>query len=326
MIEYQPFSLDLSFFKKLPSFSEVVKVCSNFERISTVLPNFNAEITASSIIFPEMELKKDSLLEEAFYFTNDMFSRESVFMEYAIETKGLVKHYNNGKIHAVNGLDLKIRKGEIYAFIGANGSGKTTTIDMLSGVLMPTAGDIRIWGLSQPKYRKQIARYIGIAPQEYSLYLDLSVWENIMFFGRLYGLSRRKLNIAGEELLDILNLRSKRDAPAEELSGGLKRRLSIAIALIHNPPLLLFDEATVGIDPVLRAYFWDYFRSLRDAGKTILITSHVMDEAEKADRIGLLRSGKLIEEGCPADLKAKHRVSTVEEIFLKLSGEDFVDE
>ncbi len=245
---------------------------------------------------------------------------------YAVETRKLVKHYNKGKVKAVNGLDLRIKKGEIYALIGANGSGKTTTIDMLSGVLMPTTGEMNVWGLPQPKNRKKIAHYFGIAPQEYALYLDLSIWENITFFGKLYSLSREEIENTGKKLLEILNLEEKKDVIAEQLSGGMKRRLSIACALIHQPPLLLFDEATVGVDPVLRAYFWSYFRKLRDAGKTILITSHVMDEAEKADRIGLMRAGVLIEEGTPSELKQKYSVDTIEEVFIHLSGDEIIDE
>ena len=245
---------------------------------------------------------------------------------YAVETRKLIKHYNKGKVKAVNGLDLRIKKGEIYALIGANGSGKTTTIDMLSGVLMPTAGEMSVWGMEQPKNRKKIAHYFGIAPQEYALYLDLSIWENITFFGKLYSLSREEIENTGKMLLEILNLEEKKDVIAEQLSGGMKRRLSIACALIHQPPLLLFDEATVGVDPVLRVYFWNYFRKLRDLGKTILITSHVMDEAEKADRIGLMRAGVLIEEGTPSELKQKYSVDTIEEVFIHLSGDEVIDE
>ena len=248
-----------------------------------------------------------------------------IMSAYAIETRNLVKHYNKGKVKAVNGLDLRIKKGEIYAFIGANGSGKTTTIDMLSGVLMPTAGEMTIWGMSQPKHRKKIASYIGMAPQEYALYLDLTIWENISFFGKLFSLSRKTINETGKNLLEILNLEEKKNVIAEQLSGGMKRRLSIAIALIHQPPILLFDEATVGVDPVLRVYFWDYFRKLRDTGKTILITSHVMDEAEKADRIGLMRKGVLIEEGTPSELRQKYSVNTIEEVFIRLSGDEIAD-
>lgn len=246
-------------------------------------------------------------------------------MEYAIETTNLVKHYNKGKVHAVNGIDLKVKKGEIYAFIGANGCGKTTTIDMLSGVLVPTSGDMKIWGIDQPENRKKLSHYIGIAPQEYALYTDLTTLENMVFFGKLYGINKKILKETVDELLNILNLVDKKDVIVEELSGGMKRRLSIACALIHKPPVLLFDEATVGVDPILRAYFWDYFRKLRDEGKTILITSHVMDEAEKADRIGLMRDGILIEEGTPQELKDKYKVGTIEEIFILLSGDDYID-
>lgn len=246
-------------------------------------------------------------------------------MEYAIETTNLVKHYNKGKVHAVNGIDLKVKKGEIYAFIGANGCGKTTTIDMLSGVLVPTSGDMKIWGIDQPENRKKLSHYIGIAPQEYALYTDLTTLENMVFFGKLYGINKKILKETVDELLNILNLVDKKDVIVEELSGGMKRRLSIACALIHKPPVLLFDEATVGVDPILRAYFWDYFRKLRDEGKTILITSHVMDEAEKADRIGLMRDGILIEEGTPQELKDKYKVGTIEEIFILLSGDGYID-
>jgi ABC-2 type transport system ATP-binding protein len=246
-------------------------------------------------------------------------------MDYAIETINLVKHYNKGKVHAVNGIDLKVKKGEIYAFIGANGCGKTTTIDMLSGILIPTSGEMKIWGIEQPEHRKKLSHYIGIAPQEYALYTDLTTLENMVFFGKLYGMNKKKIKETTDELLDILNLEGKKDVIVEELSGGMKRRLSIACALIHEPPVLLFDEATVGVDPILRAYFWDYFRKLRDEGKTILITSHVMDEAEKADRIGLMRDGVLIEEGSPQQLKDKYKVATIEEIFILLSGDDYID-
>lgn len=190
---------------------------------------------------------------------------------------------------------------------------------------MPTAGEMTIWGMSQPEHRKKIASYIGMAPQEYALYTDLTIWENISFFGKLFSLSRKTINETGKNLLEILNLEDKKNVIAEQLSGGMKRRLSIAIALIHQPPILLFDEATVGVDPVLRVYFWNYFRKLRDMGKTILITSHVMDEAEKADRIGLMRKGVLIEEGTPSELRQKYSVNTIEEVFIRLSGDEIAD-
>jgi ABC-2 type transport system ATP-binding protein len=245
---------------------------------------------------------------------------------YIVVTKNLVKHFNKGQVKAVDGLDLKIKTGEIYAFIGANGSGKSTTISMLSGYLYPTSGSIKIMDYDVPKDRKKVSRYIGIAPQDYSLYNDLTVRENIEFFAKLFSMKKKEITIRIDELLKILNLENKRDTIADELSGGMKRRLSIACALVHSPPIVLFDEATVGVDPVLRAYFWDYFRKLRDEGKTILITSHVMDEAERADRIGLIRAGKLIDEGTPEELKQRHNVASIEEVFIKLSGGEYIDE
>jgi ABC-2 type transport system ATP-binding protein len=242
-----------------------------------------------------------------------------------IETRNLVKIYKEGNIKAVDGLNLSIRKGEIYAFIGANGSGKTTAIKMLSGVLDPTSGSIKVFGLSIPKNRKIIARYIGIAPQEYSIYNDLTVLENIKFFAHLYGMNNHEIKSKINRLIQVLQLEDKKKVLVSNLSGGMKRRVSIACALIHSPRIVFFDEATVGIDPILRKFFWQYFNQLKKEGLTLILTSHVMDEAERADRIGLIRAGKLIDEGTPHELKEKYRVDTIEDVFLKLSDEMIVD-
>jgi ABC-2 type transport system ATP-binding protein len=246
--------------------------------------------------------------------------------EYAIETKDLVKIYKTGKIKAVDGLNLRIKRGEIYALIGANGSGKTTSLNMITGALFPTSGEIKVLGYDVPKNRRLITNYIGVAPQEYSICFDLSLEENVRFFSRLYGMRKTEFEPRFIELLRILRLEEKRKALAKNLSGGMKRRTSIACALIHNPRIVFFDEATVGIDPVLRTFFWDYFNSLKEEGITIVLTSHVMDEAERADRIGLMRGGKLIAEGTPAELKTEHDAETVEEIFIKLSEGEIIDE
>ncbi len=239
--------------------------------------------------------------------------------EYIIETKNLVKHYNKGEVHAVNGLDLKIKYGEIYAFIGANGTGKTTALNIIAGTLFQTSGTVTVDGYEMPKDRHRLSTIMGIAPQEYSIYLDLTVEENIKFFADLHLLKKEVFESRMNDLLQVLKLDEKRDVLGKNLSGGMKRRVSIACSLIHHPKIVLFDEATVGVDPVLRQWFWDYFRRLRDDGTTILITSHVMDEAEKADRIGLLRGGVLIDEGTPDQLKEKYNVKTIEEVFLHLS-------
>lgn len=250
----------------------------------------------------------------------------TVEAEYVIETKELVKVYKTGKIKAVDELNLRIKKGEIYALIGANGSGKTTSLNMISGALFPTSGEIKVFGYEVPRKRRLITNYIGIAPQDYSIYEDLSLEENVRFFSLIYGMSKTEFELKFEELLKILRLEEKRKTAAKNLSGGMKRRLSIACSLIHSPKIVFFDEATVGVDPVLRSFFWEYFRSLKDEGITLVLTSHVMDEAERADRIGLMRAGKLIAEGSPEELKRKHSASTIEEIFIKLSEGEIIDE
>jgi ABC-2 type transport system ATP-binding protein len=242
-----------------------------------------------------------------------------------IETVNLAKTYREGKIKAVDDLNLKILKGEIYALIGANGSGKTTTINMITGCLFPTSGNITVLGQKIPQNRRGVASQIGVAPQEYAVYSDLTVEQNIWFFARLNSMKRSQFDKRLNELLPILRLNERRKTSVANLSGGMKRRVSIACALVHEPKIVFFDEATVGIDPVLRAFFWDYFRSLSKAGLTIVVTSHVMDEAERADRIGLMRAGKLIEEGTPAEIKQRHSAKTVEDIFVKLSQGVIVD-
>ncbi len=242
-----------------------------------------------------------------------------ISQEYVIETQNLEKIYKTDDVKAVNGLNLKVKKGEIYGFIGANGSGKTTTINMLTGTLKPTSGSIKILDMDAVKHRYILAPDIGIAPQDYSIYPDLTVKENIRFFAKLYGIHGDKLKTKMKQLLNIIHLQDEKDTLGKNLSGGMKRRVSLAAALIHEPKVVFIDEATVGVDPILRNFFWDYFRKLRDEGTTLVITSHVMDEAEKADRIGLMRAGKLIEEGTPSELKDKYAVETIEEIFLLLS-------
>jgi len=243
-----------------------------------------------------------------------------------IETENVVKIYREGKVKAVDGLTLRIKKGEIYALIGANGSGKSTTVNMLTGALAPTSGSITVLGIEMPKQRHQVAARIGVAPQEYSVYSDLTLEQNARFFARLYGMDSRRFEARFHEMTEILRLEGKERTLVSNFSGGMKRRASILCSLIHEPEVVFFDEATVGVDPVLRAFLWGYFRSLSKGGLTILLTSHVMDEAGKADRIGLLRAGKLVDEGEPDNLMARHNARSIEEVFLKLSEKEFSNE
>jgi ABC-2 type transport system ATP-binding protein len=247
-------------------------------------------------------------------------SKSETEEKYVIEIEGLEKIYKTGKVKAVNGLNLKIKEGEIYALIGANGSGKTTLINIMTGALYPTEGKVKVLGLEMPKERHKVSRYLGVAPQEYSIYYDMTVEQNIKFYADLYGLKKDEYEKKIKHLLNVMRLTEKRKTVVSQLSGGMKRRVSIACALIHSPKLVFFDEATVGLDPVLRKYFWEYFRSLKNEGVTLVVTSHVMDEAEKADRIGLMRDGKLIDEGTPSELIEKHAVKNIEEVFLKMAN------
>jgi ABC-2 type transport system ATP-binding protein len=234
---------------------------------------------------------------------------------YSIETRGLTKKY--GKFTAVDGLDLLVEPGEIYGLLGPNGAGKTTTIKMLCGLLKRTSGEARLLGESIPG--KGISGRLGYMPQETALYVGLTVHQNLAFFGRIFGLSRGQIAERERELLAFIDLEKWRDALVMNLSGGMKHRVSLACSLIHRPPLLFLDEPTVGVDPELRASFWDYFDELRNAGTTILITTHYMDEAGHCGRVGFMRNGRLIAEGAPDEVLRAAGTTTLEDAFLALS-------
>jgi ABC-2 type transport system ATP-binding protein len=238
-------------------------------------------------------------------------------VEYAIEISGLTKKF--GDFIAVDHLDLKVYKGEIFGLLGPNGAGKTTTIRMLCGLMAPTEGSIKILGYKIPEERNEAIRKIGYMAQRFSLYEDLTVYENMEFYGKLYGLKGSLLRERILKLLDFLELSEFKDRLAGKLSGGMKQRLALGVALIHNPSLLILDEPTAGVDPSLRRAFWNYFRSLNKEGTTILVTTHYMDEAENCDRIGLMSKGKLIAIGSPRELKRKAFGGDV--IELKIKGD-----
>ena len=236
-------------------------------------------------------------------------------MEYAIEISGLTKKF--GDYIAVDNLNLKINKGEIFGLLGPNGAGKTTTIRMLCGLITPTEGSIKILGYNIPEQRNEAIRKIGYMAQRFSLYEDLTVYENMEFYGKLYGLKGPLLKERILKLLDFLELIEFKDRLAGKLSGGMKQRLALGVALIHNPSLLILDEPTAGVDPSLRRGFWNYLRDLNKEGTTILVTTHYMDEAENCDRIGLMNKGKLIAIGSPKELKRKAFGGDVIELKIK---------
>ena len=224
--------------------------------------------------------------------------------------------FNYGRIKAVDELSLAVPRGTSFGLLGPNGAGKTTLIRLLVGLLKPKSGGIRILG--QTSSRK-MARLIGYMPQLHSLYAELSVLQNVDFFARIYGLDNKKERARRvEEVIRLVNLWSRRSDPVLNLSGGMKQRVSLACAIVHNPPLLFLDEPTVGLDPVLRVTFWEYFTALTRQGATLIISSHTMDDAAHCDRLAFMRQGKIIAEGSPGELKqATGRPSaTLEDAFL----------
>lgn len=225
----------------------------------------------------------------------------SVAMEAMIVIRNLVKRF--GTIVAVNHLNMDVYRGEIYALLGPNGAGKTTTVRMLMGLIKPSSGEIYLDGIDVVRKPHLVKKRVGYVPQFFSLYSDLTVVENLDFLGRIYGMTHEERRRRINELLKTVELTRHRDVLAGNLSGGLKRRLGLAAALIHDPKLLILDEPTAGVDPPLRRAFWRLFKDLKEAGKTILVTTHYMDEAEHADRIGLISAGKLRAVGTPREIK-----------------------
>jgi ABC-2 type transport system ATP-binding protein len=230
----------------------------------------------------------------------------TVDSHFVIEVEALEKSFHD--VHAVRGVSLRVRRGDIFGFLGPNGSGKTTTIRMICGLLTPDAGRGQCLGFDLLKEPYLIKQKVGYMTQHFSLYEDLSVRENLDFIAHMYSLPRRKDTV--DKWLDTLGLQDRKDQLAGELSGGWKQRLSLAACMLHSPGLLLLDEPTAGVDPKARRDFWDQIHELASQGITTLVSTHYMDEAEHCNKLAYIVRGKLLTEGGPDEVVEKSGLHT----------------
>jgi ABC-2 type transport system ATP-binding protein len=251
---------------------------------------------------------------------------------YSIEVNNLTKKF--GSFVSVDHINFNVKKGEIFGFLGANGAGKSTTIKMLCGILDPTEGDATVGGFSIKTQPEMVKKNIGYMSQRFSLYNDLSVSENIEFFGGVYGLDKELLKEREKWVLDIAGLSGKEKVLTASLPGGIKQRLALGTAVIHKPGIVFLDEPTSGVDPISRRAFWDLINTLSEGGTTVFVTTHYLEEAEYCGNIILINAGKLIAEGNAKELKSKYLTNTILEIECTpvvdalsiLEKADFVDE
>jgi len=239
--------------------------------------------------------------------------------EAAIIIENITKKFED--VTAVDGLSLVVDKGELFGLLGPNGAGKTTTINILCGLLKPTTGSVKLGGYDALKEQSKIKELIGVSPQETAVYPHLTGKENIELFANLHAMPKEKLRRHVDDLLQKLSLIDHAKRRAGKYSGGMMRRINLAMALVHDPEIAFLDEPTVGMDPQSRRAVWDFIRELKKQNKTVLLTTHYMEEAEElCDRVGIIDNGKLISLGTPHQLKRQFKVKNLEEVFLQLTG------
>lgn len=239
--------------------------------------------------------------------------------DVVISVQNLTKQF--GDFTAVNKITFDVKRGEIFGFLGANGAGKTTAMRMLCGLSIPTSGKGTVAGYDVMRESENIKRRIGYMSQRFSLYNDLTVWENIRLFAAIYGLFSKALTERGEEILKRLNLFKERDTLVGSLPLGWKQKLAFAIATIHRPEIVFLDEPTGGVDPITRRQFWEMIYEAADGGTTIFVTTHYMDEAEYCHRVSIMVDGEVKVLDTPAHLKQQFEVDTMDEVFRLLARE-----
>ncbi len=235
---------------------------------------------------------------------------------YSVAVTDLTKRF--GSFVAVDRISFEVRTGEIFGLLGANGAGKTTTIRMLTGLLRPTSGGGTVGGWDINRDFERIKRSIGYMSQKFSLYGDLTVGENLEFFGGVYGLSRGRIAERLRELEDAIALEGLLKRRTSSLPLGFKQRLALGAAILHEPSILFLDEPTAGVDPIARRHFWELINSLAARGITVIVTTHYMDEAEYCNRLCIMHAARIVSIGPPGELKARHGGRSVEDVFVRL--------
>ncbi len=234
--------------------------------------------------------------------------------DQVVQADGLRKSF--GKRVALDGLTLSVSQGQLYGLAGPNGAGKTTLIRTLCGLLRPEAGEARLLGWRMPSSR--VRSQLGYMPQDFAVYEDLSVIRNLEYFGSLYDLRRSQVREHANELLDLVELSDRRRQRVSTLSGGMRRRVSLAISLLHKPRLAFLDEPTAGVDPKLRRSLWDYFNSLAEQHVTLMVTTHLVEEAQRCHIVGFLNAGRLLTEGTPQQILQETGAKNLDEAFIVL--------
>jgi ABC-2 type transport system ATP-binding protein len=245
--------------------------------------------------------------------------------EQAIIIENLTKKFEDKM--AVENLSLQVSKGELFGLLGPNGAGKTTIINIVCGLVKPTSGTAKIFGFDVQKETQRVKELIGVCIQETAIYPYLTGIENLELFGKLYGINKKLIKERSNMLLTKMALTEDAKRVTAKYSGGMKRRLSLALAVIHDPQIAFLDEPTVALDPQSRHAVWDFIKDQKTKGKTIILTTHYMEEAEElCDRIGIIDHGKLIALGTPKELIAKNQVKNLEEVFIQLTGRNMREE
>ncbi len=237
--------------------------------------------------------------------------------EKVIEVKKLVKKF--GPFVANDNLTFDVYRGEIFGFLGANGAGKTTAIRILSGLSKPTSGDVRVAGYDIYRQAERVKRQIGYMCQKFSLYEDLTVAENIMLYGGIYGLSKKLIEDKTTELLESMDFIAYRKRIIGGLPLGMRQKLAFAVAILHDPDIVFLDEPTGGVDPITRRQFWEMIYKASADGITVFVTTHYMDEAEYCDRVSIMSEGRIVAIDSPEELKERYRSTTVQDVFVKIA-------